>query len=532
MKQRKVQTKRVISLFLTMVMLLGVLSTGVFTIGVSATETYNGKEIVSIQSYSSSNKDVAYSIATADDLVAFGTAINSTECYGQTFILTADITLNEGWTASAEAPTQTWNHAVSAGKWFGGVFDGQGYTISGLYVNALSADGLGMFSGFKSGPDTGTQYEVVVKNFSLVNSYFKDTGAKNGDGIGAIAGDIRKNTIATVENVYVGSDVTVVKAGENVGGIIGLQCGADTRAKLTISNCVFAGSATGTHTVGGILGYANNSNGQIIINNCVNTGIVEATSSSADKLGGIIGAYYNASGSIENCINLGSLTITGGEGNNGDILGFIDTKVTNTNLKLKNCYYTNGLGREGEDSPRGVGANCTYFAGTTTYVEKSAYETAFTAAAAGSTLQALALNGGLKSVLETAFKALDIVDIKYQLSSDSKSMRFVGVVKLAQGALGDYDKLGFNISMTYNGTTYETNVTTDTVYESIMVEGTSTPASTYGGTYFFVVEVNGLDSAASDVAFEVSTVTVAAGETAENVRGFTVSCTYTVSSGS
>ena len=91
--------------------------------------------------------------------------------------------------------------------------------------------------------------------------------------------------------------------------------------------------------------------------------------------------------------------------------------------------------------------------------------------------------------------------IYVQKSSDHSKIRFIGVLNLTEQELEEYQNVGFNVSMTYNGTTYQNRFTTTTVYKSLMANGTPIYASAYGGTYFYAIEITDIDLADSDIEF-------------------------------
>ena len=109
--------------------------------------------------------------------------------------------------------------------------------------------------------------------------------------------------------------------------------------------------------------------------------------------------------------------------------------------------------------------------------------------------------------------------IYVQKSLDGTKIRFIGVVNISEDELDDFSKLGFDIIMTYNGKKYTNTYTTTTVYTSLIANGTTVYASEYGGTYFYAIEITGLDAATSDVVFDVDGFTVNSGETTKNGFG-------------
>lgn len=92
-------------------------------------------------------------------------------------------------------------------------------------------------------------------------------------------------------------------------------------------------------------------------------------------------------------------------------------------------------------------------------------------------------------------------DIYVQHSLDNTKIRFIGVLDLTEDELEEYKNFGFNISMTYNGVTYKNSFTTTTVYTSLIANGTPVYASTYGGTYFYAIEITDIDLADNDIDF-------------------------------
>lgn len=95
-------------------------------------------------------------------------------------------------------------------------------------------------------------------------------------------------------------------------------------------------------------------------------------------------------------------------------------------------------------------------------------------------------------------------EIYMQTRANNSAIRFVGVVNLTEDELKACETLGFDIKMTYGGATYSKSHNVNTVYTSILVDETPVYATSYGGTYFYVVEIYGLDEATSDVTFTVT----------------------------
>lgn len=172
--------------------------------------------------------------------------------------------------------------------YFGGTFDGNGKTISGINLNNSVVDNHGIF-----GILYGTVKNLVVSNCSIVGS----------SNVGAIAGYLGT---ATIENCIVSNNVTL-SGNHYVGGIVGAS------SMGTIKGCVSAAAITGTqyagnyaHELGGIVG-ATTDNPSILTDNLF-TGAI--TGVLGQYIGAIVGK--NPNGGLDN--NLYTSTGLGGRG--------------------------------------------------------------------------------------------------------------------------------------------------------------------------------------------------------------------------
>ena len=158
-----------------------------------------------------------------------------------------------------------------------GTFDGNGKTISNLYINATSDD-----TGFFGYAEKGS-----IKNITFDNATVKSTGNQF---TGILAGF---EELCIIENIKTLANCSV-EGKDYVGGIAG-------RASGDIGNCENHAMAKGAFYVGGIVGDYRNSGKSII--SCANYGVVTGTENS---VGGIAG--YFGSGTIQNCANYGDIT--------------------------------------------------------------------------------------------------------------------------------------------------------------------------------------------------------------------------------
>ena len=158
-----------------------------------------------------------------------------------------------------------------------GTFDGNGKTISNLYINATSDD-----TGFFGYAEKGS-----IKNITFDNATVKSTGNQF---TGILAGF---EELCIIENIKTLANCSV-EGKDDVGGIAG-------RASGDIGNCENHAMVKGAFYVGGIVGDYRNSGKSII--SCANYGVVTGTENS---VGGIAG--YFGSGTIQNCANYGDIT--------------------------------------------------------------------------------------------------------------------------------------------------------------------------------------------------------------------------------
>ena len=288
--------------------------------------------------------DTPIEIDSADELAKIG---DDGYPLNGSYVLTANINLG----ASAEPP---W---TAIGN-FTGTFDGAGYKISGLYLNADNlgpADqGLGLFTMVGEG---GTVENLTVE------------GVIDGTNAGVVIGGIvGKNNGGTISNCTSIVDITG-SVDSNVGGIVG------SGESGTIENCCNTGSINVTGSVdsnvGGIVGLAGNPNGRVTVTveNCENTGNV-TVKGNADGTGGIVGGAD--SGTVSNCRNSGSIdgneSITGGivgdnygaisrcnntgavsaDGATGGVAGQNVCSQSGPNSIVENCYNTGAVSGSGD----------------------------------------------------------------------------------------------------------------------------------------------------------------------------------------
>ena len=184
--------------------------------------------------------DKQIDIYTADELVAFAYESASTTFSGATVTLKTDIVLNKGDAAywMYQAPAFAWPGITN----FSGTFNGDGHTISGIYMSTTGAIGIGFFNQLNKAATT-------INNVGFVNSLFTST---TGSYAPAIVG--RANTFSLTFNGCYSNTITYTSSTLAAGGFVALT----TNSVTTFNNCVFDGTVKSTvgTAVGGFVGRA------------------------------------------------------------------------------------------------------------------------------------------------------------------------------------------------------------------------------------------------------------------------------------
>lgn len=228
--------------------------------------------------YMTANADGIFEIGTPAQLKWFAVYVNQVNPAVDA-ILTANIDLSSfEWTP------------IGKGVYYGGTFDGQGFTVSNLtYVG--SGDCNGLFGGVK---------DATVKNFSINGSLVC---------AGSWTGAIGRAENAIISNVHSALTIETPATGvfHHAGGVVG-----GSYNPTTVDRCSFSGTLTvnaeSHDCFGGIMGYTTD---YCTIKNCINYGTVSFAKENC-YAGGIIG-YINsaACNGTHNCLNIGTVEYTG-----------------------------------------------------------------------------------------------------------------------------------------------------------------------------------------------------------------------------
>lgn len=202
-------------------------------------------------------------------------------------MLTADIDLKNYCHAAEDGKELlSWIPIGNYDNRWKGKMDGQGHTISNLYIKTAQ-DYVGLF-GYTDG--------ATIQDFIFDNAKVENVSTTNANTYytGILAGSAHGYSPSHIKGIKTTKNCTVIGQ-ENTGGIVG-------SAKINLENCENHSSVKGTKVVGGIVGYISYNN----IKCCTNYGTVE---NNITNIGGIIGYAYGTS--IEECANYGKITSTG-----------------------------------------------------------------------------------------------------------------------------------------------------------------------------------------------------------------------------
>lgn len=261
-----------------------------------------------------------YLIADADDLKAFRDLVNAgyRKICGK---LMADIVLNEDldqskfnaeiveagsgryeievtYNGSTEIPDfEQWT-PIGNDQSYTGTFDGDGHTVSGIYINT-SVGNQGLF---------GYCYGSTIKGLGVINSYIRGDNA-----VGGIVGC----SYGTVENCY---NTGMVVGDLQAGGIVGINA-----FDSIVRNCYNTGTVTGIEYVGGLAGDIKTSyvGDDGLVTNSFNAGTVSGN----NHVGGVAGGTEIV-GNVANCYYLNTSAPAGVGGGGGTATSLTAEQIT------------------------------------------------------------------------------------------------------------------------------------------------------------------------------------------------------------
>ena len=274
-----------------------------------------------------------YVILTAEQLakLSFAIGANDAAFQGKYFKLGADIKLNKGKIiddkggfVADSSKLHKWTPIGNSSVSFTGSFDGDGHTVSGMFINTTSSHN-GLF-----GNNSGTVQNVTVA----------DSWVSGGDATAGILGILAGAGI--LNNVV--NKATVIGIGRTTGGVV---AGIKTVCCNNVGKIDIAenyGYISGGQEVGGIIGGAKD----IRISKVKNYATIVGTT----NVGGIAGTLgYNSN--LTDILNSGKIT---GKTQIAGVVGYYGYRFTCNNPE-KNGIFQNGknIGNvEGESYTAGV----------------------------------------------------------------------------------------------------------------------------------------------------------------------------------
>lgn len=313
-----------------------------------------------------------YRIGTAQELAWLARTVNSGAGETLCAVVTADIDLG----------FQPWP-VIGVSAPFTGTLDGQGHTVSGLYISELSGrTALGLFGAAENaairdltvsgtidltavdmtggadalsvgglvGRGSGITLERCVSQVDITVS-LTNAADNQSAGLGGLAGRLAEGTHHLTDCRNEGR-LTVTSApgsrylgGSGQGGLGGIVGSITADAVLT--RCVNAGTVTAGRAagVGGIAGRLDG--GAVTVTQCANQGPVSNDTAASllrrGGTGGIAGLAVSGAVTIDRCYNTGTIAgraIVGGilGGESGDYAASIPSYTGNSALVVQYCY--------------------------------------------------------------------------------------------------------------------------------------------------------------------------------------------------
>ena len=353
-----------------------------------------------------------FKIRTVEDLAAIGLGVYET--YGLQF------SKNSCYVLENDIDLSTYC-GESLGNWTpinldnGGVLDGAGHTISGVYINnTASSTSLGLFERINVG---ATVKDLNLENVTIISNGYVEQGKIDGTSVGtsggifvgALSGDLK----GQVSNVKV-NNVNIQSTGSRVGGLVG-RAYSDNGTAIVVENCqVTNATISGVSRLGGIAGLVDCKDNTVfetpLFKNVVFQGTItgrtdtfehEGQTATVDGqyVGGIAG-YFRAA-MIKNAST--DVTITA-KNHAGGVVGFMQkrSKTSEVETSLENVIVKANINTE-------TGSNCGLVVGNKSANNNPTPENTFVNNVWYSELSTVSVAGESKVIAEFAFNVNSIV---------------------------------------------------------------------------------------------------------------------------
>lgn len=260
-----------------------------------------------------------YIISDASELRKLSDDVASGMRYkNEYFKMTADVTINRNVlnangdiNASDSARFERWIPIGNNNYSFEGIFDGNGHTIYGIYINSESGGAL-------------FRRVNILKNLTLKDSY--------------ISGGYAVGFVTTMGVEITGCFNYATLVGRHTSGAYGIAAGisgyynihSSDNPSTIIDKCANYGKISGHYRAAGIVaGYSYNGSNTHIVKNCVNYGDISGD-------GTDVGGIANRGVATINCVNFGKVTCTYSDtGKVGGLASYVSTlKMDNYSCNL------------------------------------------------------------------------------------------------------------------------------------------------------------------------------------------------------
>ena len=233
--------------------------------------------------------------------------------------LTRSLDFDDAASYASGAVNPEW---TTGGGWLPGglgtTFDGNGNTISNLYINRTGSDATNV--GLNVGLFSNAARSSVIRSIGLVDMDVTSSSLSRSVGVGGLVG----RNAGTISDSYVTGSVSGTVTGfsifgAGVGGLIGIHSAGtinDVYATGSVNGTLTAAYGSGTKRggVGGLVGYV--SSGAISGSHVTSSVTGTLTRISDGGVGGLVGLYYGT-GTISDVYATGSVEGSGALGVGG-----------------------------------------------------------------------------------------------------------------------------------------------------------------------------------------------------------------------
>jgi len=295
-------------------------------------------------------------ISSLEDMQAINSPSSHVFASNTNLALTTEGGLNKNYVVINDIDLSAYTGITSVvNGTFTGTFDGNGYTVSDLTINATNIDNMGLFSQISG----ASIQNLTLQAFNITGNEFVGALAAKVNGTGNVISNIQLLQSQVGGYDFIGgligrvedADLTMTNITNNgmvignsiIGGMIGW---VDSNVTLTMAGITNTGDVNGSNEVGGMIGWVD-SNVTLTMTEITNTGAV----SGSYEVGGMIGfVFSNVTLTMAGITNMTDVTNTGdvsGSNQIGGMIGFVRTNVTLTMAGITNSGDVSGSNQIG-----------------------------------------------------------------------------------------------------------------------------------------------------------------------------------------